>query len=94
MTSMPIRNPETDHLLTPNNCAFIFIDIEPIQVAAIIDAVGGTTRASHEAGLRRIEQAGARPISWTSLMGELQRDWARSETAGPVGKVLFTVEGK
>jgi len=197
MTSNPIRNPETDHLLTPSNCAIVFIDIQPIQVAsvqsmerralvenivnvaktakifgipvvlsivngepsipqlrevlkgapeidrsqmnswedrefvaavkgtgrrklvfcalwteiclslavldalrdghecyAIVDAVGGTSRAAHEAGLRRIEQAGARPISWASLLGELQRDWARMETAGPVAKVLFSVEGK
>ena len=197
MTSMPIRNPETDHLLTSSNCAIIFIDFQPIQVAAVqsmerralvenvvnvaktakifglpvvlsivngqssipplvevlrgapeidrtqmnawedrefvaavkatgrrklvfcalwteiclslpvldalregyecypvVDAVGGTSGAAHEAALRRIEQAGARPVSWTSLLGELQRDWARTETAGAVGKVLFTVEGK
>jgi nicotinamidase-related amidase len=60
---------------------------------AVVDAVGGTSRESHHAGLRRIEQAGARPISWTSLMCEMQRDWARRETAEPFAKVLFTVEG-
>ncbi|MGD9670882.1 MAG: hydrolase [Hyphomicrobiaceae bacterium] len=35
MTSEPIRNPETDHLLTPQNSAFIVIDYQPIQVSSI-----------------------------------------------------------
>ena len=202
MTSLPMRDPRTDHLLTPHNAAFLFIDIQPIQVAsvqsmdrralvenivnvaktamifrvpvvlstvnaaspggqasipqlvevlkgapeldrtqinawedrefvaavqatgrkklifcalwtevclafpvldalregyecyAVVDAVGGTSLAAHEAGLRRIEQAGARPISWGSLMCELQRDWQRKETSAQFAKVLFTVEGK
>jgi len=199
MTSLPMRDPRTDQLLTPQNAAFIFIDIQPIQVAsvasmdrrtlvenivnvartamifrapvvlstvnaasgkpsipqltevlegvteydrtqinawedrefvaavkatgrrklifcalwtevclafpvldalrdgyecyAVVDAVGGTSLASHDAGLRRIEQAGAKPISWTSLMCEMQRDWGRKETAAEFAKVLFTVEG-
>lgn len=67
---------------------------EGYECYPVVDAVGGTSRAAHDAGLRRIEQAGARPISWASLLCELQRDWARGETAGAVAKVLFTVEGK
>ena len=35
MTSEPIRNPNTDHLLTPQNAAFIIIDYQPIQVSSI-----------------------------------------------------------
>ena len=201
MTSLPMRDPSSDSLLTPHNTAFVFIDIQPIQVAsvqsmerralvenivnvaktamiyrapvvlstvngatlggqrsipqlaevlkgipeldrtqinawedrefvaavkatgrrklifcalwtevclafpvldalrdgyecyAVVDAVGGTSRESHDAGLRRIEQAGAHPISWTSLMCEMQRDWGRRETAEPFAKLLFTVEG-
>ncbi|HEY0252216.1 MAG TPA: isochorismatase family protein [Kofleriaceae bacterium] len=200
MTSLPMRDPQADQLLTPHNCAFIFIDIQPLQVASVqsmerrelvenivnvaktamiyrvptilstvngvslggqpsikplldtlklpeidrtqinawedrefvaavkatnrkklvfvalwtevclafpvldalregydcyhvIDAVGGTSVDSHLAGLRRIEQAGSHPISWTSLMCEMQRDWGRVETRDEFAKVLFTVEG-
>jgi nicotinamidase-related amidase len=35
MSSEPIRNPKTDHLLTPENSAFIIIDYQPIQVSSI-----------------------------------------------------------
>jgi nicotinamidase-related amidase len=35
MTSEPIRDPNTDHLLTPQNAAFIVIDYQPIQVSSI-----------------------------------------------------------
>ena len=35
MTSAAIRNPKTDHLLTPQNAALIVIDYQPIQVSSI-----------------------------------------------------------
>lgn len=35
MSSEPIRDPKADHLLTPQNSAFIIIDYQPIQVASI-----------------------------------------------------------
>ncbi len=35
MTSEPIRDPKFDHLLTPQNSAFIIIDFQPIQVSSI-----------------------------------------------------------
>lgn len=35
MTSEPIRDPKSDHLLTPQNSAFIIIDYQPIQVSSI-----------------------------------------------------------
>lgn len=35
MSSEPIRDPATDHLLTPTNAAFIIIDYQPIQVSSI-----------------------------------------------------------
>ncbi|MDE2578235.1 MAG: hydrolase [Hyphomicrobiales bacterium] len=54
---------------------------EGYEVYAVVDAVGGTSLIAHEAALRRIEQAGARLISKTQLYCELQRDWARYETA-------------
>src|SRR5258708_16154155 len=35
MTSEAVRDPHTDHLLTPQNSAFIIIDYQPVQVASI-----------------------------------------------------------
>ena len=35
MTSAPIRDPLSDHLLTPENAAFLFIDYQPSQLAAV-----------------------------------------------------------
>jgi nicotinamidase-related amidase len=35
MSSEPIRDPVTDHLLTPQNAAFIIIDYQPVQVNSI-----------------------------------------------------------
>ena len=35
MTSEIIRNPQTDHLLTPDNSALIIIDYQPVQVSSI-----------------------------------------------------------
>ena len=35
MSSEPIRDPATDHLLTPANAAFIIIDYQPVQVNSI-----------------------------------------------------------
>ena len=35
MTSAPVRDPLADHLLTPENAAFLLIDYQPAQVAAV-----------------------------------------------------------
>lgn len=35
MSSEPIRDPVKDHLLTPENAAFIIIDDQPVQVKSI-----------------------------------------------------------
>jgi nicotinamidase-related amidase len=64
------------------------------DVYMVADAVGGTSIQAHEAALRRLEQAGAKPISWVQLACELQRDWARADTAAAFGEILFAVEGR
>ena len=35
MTSGPIRDPLADHLITPQNAAFLFIDYQPSQLATV-----------------------------------------------------------
>ena len=64
------------------------------DVYMVVDAVGGTSAKAHDAALRRLEQAGAKPISWVQLACELQRDWKRADTAAAFGEILFEVEGR
>jgi hypothetical protein len=40
--------------------------------------------------LERVVQAGGKPIGWVSLAAELQRDWARDETAQGVVEIVLT----
>ena len=35
MTSEPVRDPFADHVLTPQDCALIIIDYQPVQVSSI-----------------------------------------------------------
>jgi nicotinamidase-related amidase len=60
------------------------------EVYPVVDAVGGTSPEAHRAGLERIVQAGAQPISWVSLACELQRDWARVDTVPDVVDIVLT----
>jgi len=60
------------------------------EVYPVVDAVGGTSPDAHRAGLERVVQAGAQPISWVSLACELQRDWARVETVPDVVDIVLT----
>lgn len=62
------------------------------EVYVVTDAVGGTSVAAHEAGLRRIEQAGGKMTSVPQLFCELQRDWVRKETV-PAFMDLFIQTG-
>ena len=54
---------------------------EGYEVYPVVDAIGGTSLEAHRTALDRIEHAGAQPVTWVALAGELQRDWAREETA-------------
>jgi len=60
------------------------------EIYPVVDAVGGTSPEAHRAGLERVVQAGARPISWVGLAGELQRDWARADTVGDLVDIVLT----
>ena len=59
MTSETIRDPARDHLLTPQNSAFIIIDYQPVQVNSIasmdrqslINNICGTAKAAVAYGL-------------------------------------------
>jgi nicotinamidase-related amidase len=63
---------------------------EGFEIYPVVDAVGGTSPEAHRAGLERIVQAGAQPISWVSLACELQRDWGRVATVPDVVDIVLT----
>lgn len=63
---------------------------EGYEVYPVVDAIGGTSVEAHRAGLERVVQAGARPVTWVSLACELQRDWARLETAQQIVQIVLT----
>jgi nicotinamidase-related amidase len=63
---------------------------EGYEVYPVVDAVGGTSVEAHRAGLERMAQAGAQPISWVSLACELQRDWAHFDTVADVVDIVLT----
>jgi nicotinamidase-related amidase len=165
MTSVPVRDPVGDHLLTPQNSALVVIDYQPSQFAGVrsmdrdllLDRIVSTVRTAkafdmpivhstinvstgrgqptvpelaellvdsppiertttnawedaeflaavratgrrklilcadaHRAGIERVVQAGAQPVSWVALAVELQRDWAREETVADIIQIVLT----
>ena len=63
------------------------------DVYAVTDASGGVTAEAHDMAIRRLVAAGAQPITWLGMAGELQRDWARTERLGDVAQILFDHAG-
>jgi nicotinamidase-related amidase len=61
MASEPIRDPKTDHLLTPDNAALIIIDYQPIQVNSI-DSMDRQTLVDNIVGVAKTGIAYGLPI--------------------------------
>ncbi|OHV77696.1 hydrolase [Mesorhizobium sp. ORS 3428] len=57
------------------------------EVYVVADACGGVSTIAHDMAIQRMIQAGVVPITWQAMMLELQRDWARQETAGQVQEI-------
>jgi nicotinamidase-related amidase len=66
---------------------------EGYDVYVVTDASGGVSREAHDMAIRRLVAAGAQPITWLGMAGELQRDWARSERAEEVVQLFFDHAG-
>jgi nicotinamidase-related amidase len=58
------------------------------DVYAVEDASGGTTVTAHNAAMRRVEQAGAVPMTALQVLLEYQRDWAHKGTYDAVMAVV------
>src|SRR5580693_663485 len=63
------------------------------DVYAVTDASGGVSVEAHDMAIRRLVAAGAQPITWLAMAGELQRDWARTQRLGEVAQVLIDHAG-
>lgn len=53
------------------------------------DTVGSISQLSHENGMKRMEAAGVKPITWNVVLAELQRDHARSSTEREVTRIFM-----
>jgi nicotinamidase-related amidase len=58
------------------------------DVYVVTDASGGVSVEAHEMAIRRLVAAGAQPITWLAMAGELQRDWARTQYLGDVARIF------
>ncbi len=59
------------------------------EVYFVTDASGGTSVEAHEMGIARMIQAGAVPLTSVVYMSELQRDWARAESAAKLSEIIL-----
>jgi nicotinamidase-related amidase len=66
---------------------------EGYHVFAVTDASGSISVEAHETAVRRMADAGVVPLTWMTLIGELQRDWARLDTAVALQEVMSTNGG-
>ena len=63
------------------------------DVYVVTDASGGVSIEAHDMAIRRLVAAGAQPITWLGMAGELQRDWARTAKLPEVAQILFDHAG-
>src|SRR5437870_8276671 len=66
---------------------------EGYEVYAVTDAPGGVSAEAHEMAVRRMVMAGVVPITWLAVASELQRDWARQDTAKALGESVLDPAG-
>jgi nicotinamidase-related amidase len=58
------------------------------EVYVVEDLSGDLDLRTHNAAMRRVEQAGAKPVTWIQVMLEWQRDWALKETYDGVVEIV------
>ncbi|WP_229689092.1 hydrolase [Puia dinghuensis] len=62
---------------------------EGYEVYVVTDASAGVTVEAHEMAIQRMIMGGVVPITFNVFQAELQRDWARTETAGQLVPILI-----
>jgi nicotinamidase-related amidase len=63
------------------------------EVYIVTDASGGVSLEAHEMAVLRMVQAGAVPITWLVFGSELQRDWARKNSAPGLAQTMVEHSG-
>jgi nicotinamidase-related amidase len=63
------------------------------DVYVVTDASGGVSAEAHDMAIRRLVAAGAQPVTWLAMAGELQRDWARTKFVGNLAKIFAERSG-
>jgi nicotinamidase-related amidase len=58
------------------------------EVFVVEDCCGDVTQLSHDNAMKRVVQAGAKPVTALSVMLEWQRDWAHKGTYGAVMDIV------
>ena len=53
------------------------------------DTIGSITQLSHDNGMRRMIDAGVKPITWNVVLAELQRDHARTDTEKQTTRIFL-----
>ena len=61
---------------------------EGYDVYVVTDASAGVSAEAHDMAIRRLVAAGAQPVTWLGMAGELQRDWARTQYLEDVAKIF------
>jgi len=61
---------------------------EGYDVYVVTDASAGVSVEAHDMAIRRLVAAGAQPVTWLGMAGELQRDWARTQYLEDVAKIF------
>ena len=63
------------------------------EIYVVEDCCGDLSQLAHENAMKRVIQAGAKPVTSVSTMLEWQRDWARRETYDAVMDIVKTHYG-
>ncbi len=58
------------------------------EVYVVEDCCGDVNQLSHDNAMKRVVQAGAKPVTALSVMLEWQRDWAEKDTYGAVMDIV------
>jgi nicotinamidase-related amidase len=66
---------------------------EGYEVYVVTDASGGVSVEAHEVAIQRMVMAGVMPITFGVFQAELQRDWARRDTAVLLGPITAEHQG-
>ena len=63
------------------------------EVYVVEDCCGDVSQLAHDNAMKRVIQAGAKPVTSLSIMLELQRDWAEKDTYDAVMDIVKTHYG-